>query len=509
MSESKRRGSELFRWARAATFFTVTALALIRMPFYPPALALALAAGLGALGLLSPGAAVAAFVVVAGLPLIAANAVTGIAFVVVGLAAVQYLGGDGAQPFAVVGLAFVATALKLEWGVVALAGYVLGVSEGAVAALVACAAIEVAGVLLGVPSLGATAAGGHTGVLALERAPEGSLAFTWLIPAIKGMSPQQTLAAFRGVPVPALLIQPLVWAAGAGASQALGRKASKARAGRVPLAAGAGALGAAVVAIGSMALLGLGSPVDASSIVSATIGSAIVAAVGAAVFEGFFPKLPPESAVPTAATGVQAEDADVDELLRLIASAEEELATRHTADSVVMITDMKSFSAMTEEDGSVASAKRIQRHRDLLIPIIAGHGGHGKSTGGDGLVAAFGDAGEALSAAVEMQQALDSFNADHANERAILIRIGLAQGEVVLDNGGRPFIGSALNKAARVMNLADGGQILASTDVVARAGRRSPEVSSRGSFELKNIPGEVEVAEILWSALPDRKVAGA
>ena len=152
------------------------------------------------------------------------------------------------------------------------------------------------------------------------------------------------------------------------------------------------------------------------------------------------------------------EDADVDELLRLIATAEDKLASQHTSTKVVLITDMKSFSTMTEEDGSVATAKAIQRHRDLLIPIIMSQGGQGKSTGGDGLVAAFDTAVSGLSAAALMQQALAEHNAEHPGEREIWVRMGLASGEVVLDNGGRPFIGAALNLAARVMNLADGGR---------------------------------------------------
>ena len=49
------------------------------------------------------------------------------------------------------------------------------------------------------------------------------------------------------------------------------------------------------------------------------------------------------------------------------------------------------------------------------------------------------------------------------------VRMGLASGEVVLDSGGRPFIGAGLNLAARVMNLADGGQVFATDEVAASA----------------------------------------
>ena len=496
-----------FRWFRAAAFAAVAAAALTRMPFYPPAVMLAIVAGVGALGLLSPGIGVAGFVVAVGLPVLAANAVLGIALLVVGLAAVQYLGQDDARAFVLLGLVFLGTIAKLEWAIIALGGYVLAVSEGAVAAIVACAVLEVAAITLGAPVMGASVGGGQRAVLDLASAPEGALSFAWLLPALREMSPASVAASFRDAgPWPVLVLQPVLWAAGAGVSKAVSGGAPKTGPARLAVAAAAGAGGAAVIGIGSLGLRFLGSPVTSSAILTGMVGSAVVAALGAVALEALFPKIAPARKAPK--TSVQAEDADVDELLRLIASAEEELASKHTVDETVMITDMKAFSAMTEEDGSVVSAKRIQRHRDLLLPVIAAHGGCGKSTGGDGLVASFPDPAEALAAAVEMQQTLDSFNGSHPGERAILIRIGLAHGEVVLDNGGRPFIGSGLNKAARVMNLADGGEILCSSDVVSRAGKRAPGGRSRGAFELKNIPGEVDVVEIGWEA-EERRAAGA
>ena len=36
-----------------------------------------------------------------------------------------------------------------------------------------------------------------------------------------------------------------------------------------------------------------------------------------------------------------------------------------------MITDMKSFSRITQERGSMLTAKLVQRHRDLCLPVIA------------------------------------------------------------------------------------------------------------------------------------------
>jgi len=228
------------------------------------------------------------------------------------------------------------------------------------------------------------------------------------------------------------------------------------------------------------------------------LGSVILAVGFALVWDRLFPlEVVPGSDVP-ARTSLDAEDADVDELLRLISTAEDRLASEHTTRKVVMITDMKSFSRMTEEDGSVLTAKAIQKHRDLLLPIIESHGGHGKSTGGDGLLAAFDTASEAIRAAAEMQQALDAHNRAHPQGREMTIRIGVADGEVVLDKRGRPFIGGALNLAARVMNLADGGQAFVTAEVAAASGGAVP-THPLGEFELKNIASPQQIHEILWA----------
>ena len=73
--------------------------------------------------------------------------------------------------------------------------------------------------------------------------------------------------------------------------------------------------------------------------------------------------------------------------------------------------------------------------------------------------------------------------------------MGIAAGEVVLDKGGRPFIGAGLNLAARVMNLADGGQIFATAGVGDAAAAVSVPIASFGEFELKNIARPVEIVE--------------
>jgi len=504
MAERVRRKNEgLLHWLRAVAIAAATYGGLVGMNFNPAwgAAGLALLAGFAALASIDLGVIVA--VLALAIPISAANPVVGVVFVVLGLVGVRYLGADGGRVFLLVAAAIAGAFLGPVWAPVAIAGYLMGASEAALAAAVAGVSVEVVGVMLGkaVSLGGATISSGSKAVLDFSSAPDTLFSAAWIEKSFGSIDTKMVdgvLSGAAGVQHPIALVgQPLIWALGAVVTAILVREARKRE--NLLLIPAAVATGTLVPAAGSAVLYSiLDLSPNLSAITLAAVSSIAVAVVFAAVYERVFSIVPVETR-PTAvqSPSMAAEDADVDELLRLVATAEEKLATQHTTNKVVMITDMKSFSRMTEEDGSIVTAKAIQQHRDMLLPVIESHRGHGKSTGGDGLVAAFEQPADAVAAAAEMQRALDAHNAAHPSSREMVVRIGIADGEVVLDRSGRPFIGAALNLAARVMNLADGGQAFATQRVIDKAGGGFA-THSHGTFALKNIAQPVEVVEILW-----------
>lgn len=499
-----RRNDNVLTWLRAISIAVLTAWGVVGTGFAPLGAGLFLAVLAGGLAVSSPGIGVLIAVVTIALPALAANTLLGIAFLIVGLAAVQYLGADNGAAFLTLAFATAAAALGgvgPVWAIPVIAGYMLGASEGAVAAVVACVLLEVFGVALGREAIGIVYIGAHTtpALVDFKTAPENLLALSWITEAVKSVGPesaQKAIDVFTSLASPAILaVQPVVWGVAAAVAAAIRRPAADKS--RFLMSFVAGLVGVIIAAIGSYAGFGaLGLTAAANGVGTAAGSSVVLALVWLAFWEKVFPPLPPTKRARR--VGMASEDADVDELLRLISQAEDKIATQHTAQAVVMITDMKSFSRMTEEDGSVLSAKTIQRHRDILIPVIERHAGHGKSTGGDGLVAAFESTSDAVQAAIEMQRTLDEFNSSHPGERPIIIRVGLAKGEVVLDRSGRPFIGNALNLSARIMNLADGGQIFVAQDVAKAVVADQVPLHSHGDFELKNIANPIEVFEVLW-----------
>jgi class 3 adenylate cyclase len=100
----------------------------------------------------------------------------------------------------------------------------------------------------------------------------------------------------------------------------------------------------------------------------------------------------------------------------------------------------------------------LERHDRILQESISAHVGFVFSRGGDGVAVAFQRAGDAVGAAVAAQRA---FLAEPWPEGLKLrVRMGLHTGEA--DERDGDYFGPPLNRAARLMSAACGGQILVS-----------------------------------------------
>lgn len=485
-----RKNESIARYLAAAMLAVVTWFALRAMPFYPPWLELALALGTGALAAFSAATSSLAFVLVLALPVARADLVAGLAFLLLGLVATQYLSVGRAGGFLLVALGVASVPLHAEWAAVALAGYLLGRSKGALTGVTVMACVAAVGLALGVPAIGTVATGGSApGVVSFAATARNGLTFSWLIPALSAADPGRAIDAVTRMPQPVLVAAEAVLWGIAGAVGALSARTPR----RLMTLTGPAA-SVALFAFGSLVLdAAFSGPVTTSRILTTAGISLPLALAGTAIAAWVFP-VQAEHLPQTTADRPR----DVDELLRAIAAAEDELAARHNTEAVVLITDMKSFSAMTEEIGSVASAKIVQRHRDLLLPLISANRGKGTATGGDGLVAAFGSAADAVAAASAMQAALEGYTGSDRSPHELSVRIGIASGEVVLDQAGCPFLGGALNLAARVMDLADGGRIMLTGAVAADSGASPERLHAHGDFKLKNIAEPIPVVELLW-----------
>jgi predicted ATPase/class 3 adenylate cyclase/DNA-binding CsgD family transcriptional regulator len=153
-----------------------------------------------------------------------------------------------------------------------------------------------------------------------------------------------------------------------------------------------------------------------------------------------------------------------------------------------LFTDIEGSTSLweTHPDKMVGA---LQIHNTLLHQAIETHGGIVFKTVGDSLQAAFPTAPQALMAAIEGQQALQ---ATSWNEPGPLkVRMGLHTGEAELDPGGDEYtVSHTKNRAARIMSVAYGGQILISAETTELVNHQLPDGTSLkdlGEHRLKGL----------------------
>ena len=122
-----------------------------------------------------------------------------------------------------------------------------------------------------------------------------------------------------------------------------------------------------------------------------------------------------------------------------------------------LFTDVEGSTALWEQHPEAMRAA-LARHDVLLRDAIEANGGAVVKTTGDGFHAAFATADSAVRAAVDAQ--VDLVREPWADTGPLLVRIGLHTGSAEMRDG--DYFGTALNRAARLMAAAHGGQIVCS-----------------------------------------------
>ena len=122
-----------------------------------------------------------------------------------------------------------------------------------------------------------------------------------------------------------------------------------------------------------------------------------------------------------------------------------------------LFTDLEGSTRLWEEHPD-AMRDALARHDAILREAVEAHGGYVVKTTGDGVHAVFVTAPDAVGAAVGGQLGLDS--EQWAVTGPLRVRMGVHTGEAQDREG--DYYGPALNRAARLMQAAHGGQIVVS-----------------------------------------------
>jgi predicted ATPase/class 3 adenylate cyclase len=150
-----------------------------------------------------------------------------------------------------------------------------------------------------------------------------------------------------------------------------------------------------------------------------------------------------------------------------------------------LFTDLEGSTRLWEEHPEVMH-DALARHDAILRMAVEAHGGYLVKTMGDGIHASFATADAAVNAAVTAQRALGS--EPWGETGPLRVRMGLHTGSAEIREG--DYYGPALNRAARLMAVAHGGQVVCSqvTADILRDELTGPlELTDLGAHRLRDL----------------------
>jgi class 3 adenylate cyclase len=163
----------------------------------------------------------------------------------------------------------------------------------------------------------------------------------------------------------------------------------------------------------------------------------------------------------------------------------------------LMFTDMVNSTQITNSLGDARAQVVLAKHHEIVRQALLAHGGREVDRAGDGFLASFASASQAVTCAVAIQRALRGYNASGALPIAIHVRIGLGAGEPL--GGGDALFGSTVNLTARICAAAGAGQILAARVVRELCSGKAFTFRRHGEVSLKGFPDPVELHEVDWA----------
>ena len=171
----------------------------------------------------------------------------------------------------------------------------------------------------------------------------------------------------------------------------------------------------------------------------------------------------------------------------------------HSAITTFLFSDIEGSTQLWEREPARMEGA-LARHDALARAAVEGHRGHVVKMTGDGMCAAFDDPQDAVAAALEFQQALAKL--ETTGGLALRARCGLHAG--IVERRDNDFFGTVLNRAARIMAAAHGGQVLVSQALSVLLSDRLPpgiELLPLGAVRLRDLASPESVFQVLHPSL--------
>ena len=164
--------------------------------------------------------------------------------------------------------------------------------------------------------------------------------------------------------------------------------------------------------------------------------------------------------------------------------------------SAILAADVAGYSRLMHHDEEATHAKLTALLADNVTPAIAEHGGRIVKNTGDGFLAEFSSAVEAVRAAVQFQTCIKELTISEVEDRRIAFRVGINIGDVIVEP--HDIFGDGVNVAARLESIAEPGGICISSSAYDQVrGKVGVEFADLGEQNLKNIARPVRAYAVV------------
>src|SRR6266480_5593009 len=178
--------------------------------------------------------------------------------------------------------------------------------------------------------------------------------------------------------------------------------------------------------------------------------------------------------------------------------------------SAILAADVAGYSRLMHNDEEATHTCLTALLADAVEPAIAEHGGHIVKNTGDGFLAEFPSAVEAVRTAMEFQNRIHELTMADAEDRRIAFRVGINIGDVIVE--AHDIFGDGVNIAARLEGVAEPGGICISSAAYDQVqGKVEVEFADLGEQNLKNIARPVRAYVVVreGSSSPATPAKGA
>jgi PAS domain S-box-containing protein len=171
--------------------------------------------------------------------------------------------------------------------------------------------------------------------------------------------------------------------------------------------------------------------------------------------------------------------------------------------TTILFTDLVGSTELMQRVGDRRAQSLFQQHSEFLRDNVVALGGDLVEWTGDGVMATFSAASDALHCAIAVQQTAPRTSA----AEPLGVRVGLNAGEVLRQELGSGYFGAPVVIARRLCDAAGSGQILCSQTITGLvAGNRGFRFRDLGAIHLKGIADPVGAVEVVSERPPSDRL---